>query len=116
MENDPLGYPPVTESSKLFQHGHGYEVPEKVHKWEWSTTFGRWSALVTFADGWHGWTYPKPENTATQKIKVQKTASGYSTEYLPGQIFKTKSSLLVALAKKKGKEWDPNPFAVCHTT
>lgn len=52
-------YPDIPEASE-FQHGYGYETPAEVHGWEWSTTFGTWSALVTFKDGWHGYTYPKP--------------------------------------------------------
>ena len=49
--------------SALFQHnsGHGYEVPAQVHGWAWSTDFGRWSARVTFRDGWHVWTCAAPE-------------------------------------------------------
>lgn len=43
-----------------FQAGraYGYERPLAVHGWAWSDTFNRWSALVTFRDGWHGFTYP----------------------------------------------------------
>lgn len=41
-----------------FQHNYGHELPVAVHGYQWSTTFGRWGALVTFADGWHGYTYP----------------------------------------------------------
>lgn len=59
---DELSYPPIPEGVELFQHKLGYEKPTKIHGWEWSTTFGKWSALVTFADGWHGFTYPKPGN------------------------------------------------------
>ena len=44
---------------KLFTHHYGYEKPVTIHKWSWSVDFGRWSALVTFQDGWHGWSYPK---------------------------------------------------------
>lgn len=43
-----------------FQHGYGYEVPDEIHGWQWSSDFARWSALVTFSDGWHGFTYPDP--------------------------------------------------------
>lgn len=45
-----------------FQHhdGSGYKVPLQVHGWSWSTTFGSWSAQVTFQDGWKGYTWPKP--------------------------------------------------------
>lgn len=39
---------------------YGYEKPREVHGWGWSSTFGKWSALVTFEYGWHGWTYPEP--------------------------------------------------------
>ena len=48
---------------------------------------------------------------AQTQIKIQKTASGYKTQDLPGQIFKTEAGLIVALAKKKGKS--VNPWAVC---
>jgi hypothetical protein len=48
--------------AELFQKGsgYGYDKPTEVHGWQWSTTFNRWSALVTFKDGWHGYTYPAP--------------------------------------------------------
>ena len=35
------------------------EAPADIHGWAWSNTFGRWSAYVTSADGWEGYTYPK---------------------------------------------------------
>lgn len=54
-----LVYPPKPEHATEYQHGYGYEVPVDMGKWEWSVTFGRWSRLVTFADGWHGYTFPK---------------------------------------------------------
>lgn len=57
---DELSYPPIPGDAKLFQNQrYGYEEPTSIEGWQWSTTFGRWSALVTFADGWHGFTYPK---------------------------------------------------------
>lgn len=46
-------------AAELYQHNYGYEKPVALGHWSWSTTFGRWSRLVTFADGWHGYTYPK---------------------------------------------------------
>jgi len=56
---DSLSLPDIPEA-ELFQCGTGsYAAPVEVHGWQWSTTFGRWSALCTFADGWHGFTYPK---------------------------------------------------------
>lgn len=50
---------PDKPSAELYQHNYGYEKPIALDRWEWSVTFGRWSRLVTFADGWHGFTYPK---------------------------------------------------------
>lgn len=48
-----------------FQHISGCRVvPEVIHGWHWSVTFGRWTALVTFADGWHGFTFPQPQRQA----------------------------------------------------
>lgn len=43
----------------LFQDGIVYAVPSEVHGWQWSETFGCWSAFVTFKSGWTGWTFPK---------------------------------------------------------
>lgn len=55
----PSGYEPIPEAKDgLFQHGCGSERPVEIHGWQFSVTFNRWSALVTFADGWHGWTWP----------------------------------------------------------
>lgn len=56
-----ISYPPINPSWEKgqFQHGYTYETPTKIHKWEWSITFNCWSALVEFADGWRGFTYPK---------------------------------------------------------
>lgn len=52
-------YPPRPTYATHFQHHYGNEIPVTVHGWQWSSTFGRWSALVTFADGWRGYTYPQ---------------------------------------------------------
>lgn len=51
-------YGPIPDAAE-FQKGLRLEVPAEVHGWAWSNTFGRWSAYVTFADGWEGYTYPK---------------------------------------------------------
>lgn len=51
-------YPPPPEGVKLFQHHYGWRKPIQIHQWGWSNDFNRWRALVTFADGWYGWTYP----------------------------------------------------------
>lgn len=55
------GYGKIPDA-EMFQHHRtfGYEVPAEVHGWEWSTTFNRWRALVTFKDGWKGVTSPAP--------------------------------------------------------
>lgn len=58
---DELSYPPIPHLTKEFlTQKLGYEEPTEFHGWEWSTTFGKWSALVTLENGWHGFTYPKP--------------------------------------------------------
>lgn len=46
------------QSAELYQHNYGGEKPVKLGQWSFSYTFGRWSRLVTFADGWEGYTYP----------------------------------------------------------
>lgn len=49
---------PIPEA-ELFQHPSAApQKPVELLGWDWSVTFGRWSALVIFADGWHGYTYP----------------------------------------------------------
>jgi hypothetical protein len=51
--------------AKRFQHAMaGYEKPTEIHGWEFSVTFGRWSALATFADGWRGFTFPETARVA----------------------------------------------------
>jgi hypothetical protein len=55
-------FPPIPHYAEYFQHNYGKEKPTKIHSWQWSTTFNRWSALVTFQDGWHGYTYPELKN------------------------------------------------------
>ena len=48
----------IPTHADMFWHCYGHEIPLEVHGWWWSVTFGRWTALVTFSDGWHGWTWP----------------------------------------------------------
>lgn len=55
---DSRSYPPIPHA-EMFFHNYGHEKPTAVYGWQWSTTFGRWSAFVTFTDGWQGFTYPK---------------------------------------------------------
>ena len=50
---------PEKPTSELYQHNYGYERPTELGAWSWSVTFGRWSRLVTFSDGWHGYTFPQ---------------------------------------------------------
>ena len=51
-------YPNIPDAEE-FLNSLVYEKPKIIHGWQWSTTFGRWSALVTFSDGWYGFSYPK---------------------------------------------------------
>ena len=50
--------PAPAQVGDLFYHNYGYDPITSFEKWEWSFTFGCWSGLVTFADGWRGYTYP----------------------------------------------------------
>jgi hypothetical protein len=52
-------YLPKPESATEYQHSWGFEKPVNLGEWQWSTTFGRWGRIVTFADGWTGYTWPK---------------------------------------------------------
>lgn len=51
--------PAIPADATHFQHHYGYEIPMAVSYWEWNTTFNRWSAFVTFYDGWQGFSYPQ---------------------------------------------------------
>lgn len=54
-------YPPIPDASQFQHHAsYRYETPKAVHGWQWSTTFNRWGAIVEFADGWKGLTWPAP--------------------------------------------------------
>lgn len=55
---DNLSYPPIPGMATLFQSGLGYLRAAKVHWWEWSDTFGKWGAYVTFGDGSEMYTFP----------------------------------------------------------
>lgn len=58
--HEEFEYPAIPTGATLFLNDRlGYEQPITIHRWEWSTTFGCWGALCTFANGWHGFTYPK---------------------------------------------------------
>lgn len=46
---------------------YGYEEPKEIHGWQWSVTFGKWTALVTFHNGWHGWTWPEPVRVGAEQ-------------------------------------------------
>lgn len=47
-----------TTTEGLFLRGYSYEQG-KVADWQWSGTFGKWTALVEFTDGYRCWTYAK---------------------------------------------------------
>lgn len=55
-----MAYPSRPIDAELYLHDWGYEKPVELGEWEWSTDFGRWGRIVKFADGWHGYTFPKP--------------------------------------------------------
>ena len=55
-----LSYPAKPDHAELYLHNYGYEKPVELGAWDWSCTFGRWGRIVTFSDGWRGFTYPKP--------------------------------------------------------
>ena len=44
-------YPPIPSYATHFYLGYGYQ-PATVRKWEWSDTFGRWGAFVTFPNSY----------------------------------------------------------------
>lgn len=52
------------DAATLFQRpdGYGYDLAVAIDRWEWSPDHGRFGAYVTFADGWYGFTYPRPYN------------------------------------------------------
>jgi hypothetical protein len=50
---------PIPEAA-LFQRGLVYVPVAAVLGWDWSVTFGRWSALVVHTDGTRQWTFPRP--------------------------------------------------------
>jgi hypothetical protein len=58
-EESILYHYPDKPEGQFYQHHYGYEQPEWLGDWQWSTTFGRWSRLVRFADGWEGYSYPR---------------------------------------------------------
>lgn len=43
-----------------FLYRYGYRKVAEIHHWEWSDTFGRWGAVVSFDDGARLYTWPKP--------------------------------------------------------
>lgn len=49
---------PDKPNTKYYQHNYGSEIPMILGRWQWSSTFGSWSRLVLFYDGWNGFTYP----------------------------------------------------------
>lgn len=59
-----------------FLHGYGYETPTRVYGWDWSDTFGQWGAVVEFADGWRGWTWPRRNLPLTARWLVIKRPDG----------------------------------------
>ena len=56
-EHYNVAMPDLDETHFLYTYGY---KPAQVIKWGWSCTFGKFNALVKFADGTECWTYPRP--------------------------------------------------------
>lgn len=50
---------PEKPATNLFQRDYGYREVSEILRWEWSTTFNQWGALVVFPDGRKVFTWPK---------------------------------------------------------
>ena len=69
-------YGPIPAAERFYEgSGYGYKVPTEVHGWQWSSTFWRWSALVTFDNGWRGFTWPEPEAMSALRAERQSEAT-----------------------------------------
>lgn len=51
-------YPPIPYATHFLNNKYGYDKAT-VRQWEWSVTFGRWGAFVTFEDGYQCYTWPR---------------------------------------------------------
>lgn len=55
-------YGPIPDTDHFQHHQrYGYEKVDAVIGWAWSNTFNKWWARVRFADGWQGFSSPKPD-------------------------------------------------------
>lgn len=64
-------YPPIPIDAKLFQRNYVFAEVERLIRWEWSVTFGRWGAIVEFPDGYTCYTWPKTgDNPAPAQTKA----------------------------------------------
>ena len=52
-------YGKIPDSLRFQNQSYGYEEATQIHGWQWSVTFGRWSALVTMPCGWQGFSVPE---------------------------------------------------------
>ncbi len=72
------GYPPIPDATHFMTPHFGSCVPKVIHGWQWSDTFGKWSALVTFGndtgfdDGWYGFTYPYTRTRPTDAERKRR--------------------------------------------
>jgi hypothetical protein len=58
-------HPPIPHRATQFLTAHyGYAPVAAVIYWEWSTTFGRWGALVRWPDESQVFTYPRPDEAS----------------------------------------------------
>lgn len=67
-------YGPIP-GTKVFQRSYMFEKPKEIHGWDWSHTFRRWGALVTFKDGVTLFTWPiDPEHAYMRKQELAEKA------------------------------------------
>lgn len=102
VAESPLDYPPKPENATHFQRHYSYE-PATVLKWEWSTTFGRWGALVRFADGAEIYTYPRPEERPT--VPALRIGAPVRVKRYPGQEQSPYTGQRGTLLEEHGDSW-----------
>jgi hypothetical protein len=110
---DAYGKIPYTDKNTEFSHFKGgIEKPVKIFGWQFSNTFGRWSALVEFSDGMKGYTYPHFSSYQIKKqlsekrklLKNPRAASPRKTTKAPS-VYKVERESINLRGKKSGWVW-----------
>ncbi len=83
----PIQFPKKPENTVLYQHHYKWLKPVKLGEWQWSSTFNRWSRVVTFKDGWEVCTYPCPPDTEKILLNLRNI---WFWEYINGAFVKIK--------------------------